>query len=549
MNEMGSYRIAYFSAEIGLTASLPTYSGGLGILAGDHIKASADAGLPLCAVTLLYKEGYCRQRVDEEGVQTETYPKFDPNPLLDELPVSFSLELEGREVRIRAWKYVHTGLTGHKIPVFLLDTDVEGNSPDDRVITLRLYSGDKNYRLLQEAILGFGGLRLLEELGISDIDTYHMNEGHCSFLTLGLLKKFNGEQEEVRRRCVFTTHTSVPAGHDHYDFERCKRLLDDMVPDGLPLPEMVRNSRLHMTELGLFFSRAANGVSRLHGQVAQAMFPQFTIGHITNGVYHVGWIGKVFRELFDDRLPGWRQNPELLSGIDLIPDEDLERAHRDHKHFLLGYANAETQKALSVDVLTLGFARRAAEYKRAHLIFHDLERLVNLGEGKIQIIFAGKAHPMDLDGKEIIKEIIENARSLFGKVKVTFLENYNIWLARLITSGVDVWLNTPQKAKEASGTSGMKAALNGIPSLSVLDGWWAEACWDGVNGWAFGGEGEPDDRKDSDSLYNVLETRVIPLFYNDRSSWISMMRASIKTAVNFTASRMVRDYREIYQVG
>lgn len=255
MSEDG-YRIAYFSAEIGLTASLPTYSGGLGILAGDHIKAAADARVPMCAVTLLYKEGYCRQRVDEEGVQTETFPRFDPNPFLEELPVPISLTLQGRKVRIRAWKYLHTGISGHEVPVFLLDSDVEDNEPEDRIITLRLYSGDKDHRILQESILGFGGLRLLEELGMTEIETYHMNEGHSSFVTLGLLEKFGDDANEVRRRCVFTTHTTVPAGHDHYAIERCKSLLDDLVPDDLPLPEMVKNSRLHMTELGLYFSRA-----------------------------------------------------------------------------------------------------------------------------------------------------------------------------------------------------------------------------------------------------------------------------------------------------
>ncbi|MEE9167124.1 MAG: alpha-glucan family phosphorylase [Candidatus Neomarinimicrobiota bacterium] len=541
--KFGPYKIAYFSAEMGLTSSLPTYSGGLGILAGDQIKAAADVELPLCAVTLLYKEGYCRQRVDEEGVQTETYPRFDPDPLLEKLPVKFTLLLRNRNVWIQAWLYVHRGLTGHEVPIFLLDSDVEENDPEDRVITLRLYSGDKNHRILQEAILGLGGIRLLEDLGIADVDTFHMNEGHCSLLTLALHRKFNGDEDEVRRRCVFTTHTSMPAGHDHYSVERCNSLLGSLIPDNLPLPEMVKNGRLHMTELGLYFSRAANGVSTLHGKVARGMFPQFKIDHITNGVYHVGWIGKVFRELFDERLPGWRENPQLLKGIDSIPGEELELAHDSHKRFLLGYTNSQTQKALSMDTLTLGFARRAAQYKRARLIFHDLDRLIDLGQGKIQIIFAGKAHPKDGHGKEIIQEIIHNANRLFGKVKVTFLENYNMWLGRLITSGVDVWLNTPVRPKEACGTSGMKAALNGIPNLSILDGWWTEACKDGVNGWALGNGNDSDDHEDANQLYNVLEERVIPAFYDDRTLWISMMRQSIKSAIHFTAYRMIREYR------
>jgi len=536
------YKIIYFSAEIGISSKLPTYSGGLGVLAGDHIKAAADASVPLCAVTLLYKEGYFKQRIDEEGNQTETYPRFDPDPIMQQLPVEFSLPLQGRVVNIRAWQYIHRGLTGHEIPIFLLDTDVESNRPEDRIITLRLYSGDKNHRILQEAILGFGGIRLLQALNINNIESYHMNEGHCSFLTLELLRKYKGNQDEVRKRCVFTTHTPVPAGHDHFAMERCKNLLDGLIPDNLELPSLVQNSRMHMTELGLYFSRAANGVSKLHGSVARDQFPDFAINHITNGVYHNYWVGKPFRELFDRVFPRWRLNPEELLRIDEIPDEDILEARRSLKNFLLGYANSQTQKALSENILTLGFARRAASYKRARLIFRDLDRLVEIGQGKIQIIFAGKAHPKDDLGKDILKDIVGNANRLFGTVKVVFLENYNMWLGRIITAGVDVWLNTPVRPHEASGTSGMKATLNGIPNLSVLDGWWDEACQDGVNGWAIGSRSETDDEKDADHLYSILEHQVIPTYYNDQDRWLKLIRAAIKTGVRFTAHRMMRDY-------
>ena len=542
------YKIAYFSAEIGISAGLPTYSGGLGVLAGDHIKAAADAEIPLCAVTLLYKEGYFKQRIDEDGNQSEIYPRFDPDPAMKKMPVEFILPLQGHNVRIQAWQYTYIGLTGHTIPIFLLDTDVEGNRQEDRTITLRLYSGDKNHRILQEAIMGFGGIRLLETLGITDIDTYHMNEGHCSFLTLELLRKFQGREAEVRKRCVFTTHTPVPAGHDHFAMERCKNLLDGLIPDDLRLPSLVQNSRLHMTELGLYFSRLANGVSELHGNVARKQFAEFKIGHITNGVYHNYWVGKPFRELYDQVFPGWRLNPKLLLRIDEVPDKDLLNAHRSQKIFLLGYANSQLQKALSLDVLTIGFARRAAAYKRARLIFRDLDRLVEIGQGKIQIIFAGKAHPKDDQGKDILKDIVVQANKLFGRVKIVFLENYNMWLGRLITSGVDVWLNTPLRPHEASGTSGMKATLNGIPNLSILDGWWAEACRDGVNGWAIGGNYNSDDEKDADYLYSVLEQRVIPTYYENKSEWMKLIREAIKTGVQFTAQRMIREYnQQLYQ--
>lgn len=538
------YKIAYFSAEIGISSGLPTYSGGLGVLAGDHIKAAADCRLPICAVTLLYKEGYFKQRVDEEGNQSETYPRFDPSQVMEKLPVNLTLPLQGREVHIQAWQYTYRGIDGAQVPIFLLDTDVPVNTDADRHITMRLYSGDKNHRIMQEAILGFGGIRLLETLGIDQIETYHMNEGHCSFLTLELLRKFNGDEQAVRDRCVFTTHTPVSAGHDHFALERCKNLLDGLIPDDLKLPAMVQNSRLHMTELGLYFSRTANGVSKLHGSVAREQFPQFTIDHITNGVYHNYWVGKPFRELYDQVFPGWRQNPELLLQVDEIPDEEILAAHNSLKNFLLGYANSQRQKALAQNVLTIGFARRAASYKRARLIFRDMDRLERIATGRLQIIFAGKAHPRDDHGKEILHDIVARANQLFGKVKIVFLENYNMWLGRLITSGVDVWLNTPVRPREASGTSGMKATLNGIPNLSIMDGWWSEGCEDGVNGWSIGGDENSSDQADADHLYRRLENDVIPLFYDQPDQWVKIMRAAIKTGVRFTAHRMISEYRE-----
>ncbi|RMF06202.1 MAG: alpha-glucan family phosphorylase [Candidatus Neomarinimicrobiota bacterium] len=543
-------KIAYFSAEIGISASLPTYSGGLGVLAGDHIKAAADAELPLCAVTLLYKEGYFQQRLNARGYQTETYTRFDPEPLLTREPVRFTLRLRERDVWIQAYRYDYTGLTGFTVPIYFLDTDLEENFDDDRILTMRLYSGDKNHRILQEAILGFGGMRLLEELGHTQIETYHMNEGHCSFLTLQLYEKFGHDRERVRRLCHFTTHTPVPAGHDHFNLARCEKLLHGLLPTDLALPSLVQNSRLHMTELGLYFSRSANGVSRLHGRVAQEQFPDFTIDSITNGVYHPYWVGRSLRELFDRALPGWRQEPERLLEVDTIAEDDLLHAHDSLQHFLLGYVNSQTQRALSQELLTLGFARRAAGYKRARLIFRNPERLIQLGEGKIQIIFAGKAHPQDQQGKQIIQDIVAMSNRFFGQIKVVFLENYNLWLGRLITSGVDVWLNTPLRPNEASGTSGMKAALNGIPNLSILDGWWAEGCRHGENGWGIGRPDHPDDDRDADHLYTLLEEEVLPWYYGPKERRVRLMRESIKTGVQFTAHRMIREYIEkVYSRG
>ena len=538
--------VAYFSAEIGISPSVHTYSGGLGILAGDHIKSAADLGVNMVAVTLMYKEGYFKQRMDEEGNQTEVYPRFEPDPLLDKLPDSVTLPLRGSDVHIEVWKYTFTGIKGNSIEIYFLDTDTPQNTEEDRSITLRLYAGGKDHRVLQEAILGFGGIRVLRQLGYKDFSTYHMNEGHCSFLTLELLREFDGNEEEVRKRCHFTTHTPVPAGHDSFASERVKRLIGDLLPDNLKLPSMILNGRVHMTELGLHFSRSANGVSKLHGQVAREQFPNTDIGYVTNGVFHRYWVGKIFREVFDQYLPGWREDPTRLLEIDSIPDEDILFARRGQKKFLLDYANSQSQRAFSPRILTIGFARRAAEYKRARLIFSDRQRLIDVAGGKVQFIFAGKAHPRDDRGKEILKDIVLQAKELRGKVKIIFLENYNIWLGNLITSGVDVWLNTPLRPNEASGTSGMKATLNGVPNLSILDGWWAEGCRDGINGWAIGDPTLANDQADADHLYRTLQEKVIPAFYEDKQVWIKLMREAIKTGVQFTGNRMVQDYLDQY---
>ena len=538
------YDIAYFSAEIGISSSLPTYSGGLGVLAGDHIKASGDIGLNMCAITLLYREGYFKQRIDEEGIQTETYPRFDPYPLLKKLDVRFTLRLRARDVWIQVYRFDYVGHGGHAVPIYFLDTDVEENIKDDRIISQRLYSGNKDHRILQEAILGFGGTKLLDELGQNDIKKYHMNEGHCSFLVLHLLEKFNGDMKKVKSLCHFTTHTPVPAGHDHFSENRVKKLLRGLLPEDLKLPSLVQNGRLHMTELGLYFSGTVNGVSQLHGGVAQEQFPWSNIDFITNGVHHSYWMGSPFKRVYDQYVPEWRANPECLLKIDDIADDVIWNAHQERKQYLLGYANSQVSKALDGDTLTIGFARRAATYKRAQLLFHDMERLESLGAEKIQVIFSGKAHPKDAEGKEVIRQIVSKSKAMFGKVKIIYLENYNMWLGRMITSGVDVWLNTPLRPNEASGTSGMKATLNGVLNLSVLDGWWAEGCKNGVNGWAVGDPEHPDDEKDAGHLFSVLENSVIPTFYNDRNKWISMMKEAIKTGVDFTAHRMIMEYNQ-----
>ena len=536
-------KIAYFSAEIGLSSSLPTYSGGLGVLAGDHIKASADAGIEMLGISLLYKEGYFKQLLDKEGNQKEEYPRFELGDNLSLLPNKFSIKIRGREVWIQAYEYLHTSETGHIIPIYFLDTDIDENISEDRMITLRLYSGDKNHRILQESILGFGGIRFLDAYDFDSIEKFHMNEGHSSFLTLALLEKYNKNEEKVKSMCHFTTHTPVAAGHDNFSTERCSNILNSLMPNDLNLPS-IKDNRLHMTELGLYYSNTANGVSKLHGKVAQDQFPDFDIDYITNGVYHPHWIGDSFAELFDDYFKNWKINPNLLLNVDNIDNEKIISAHKQQKDELINYANLFTENKLSSDVLTIGFARRAAEYKRAGLIFSNIEKLIEIGSGKIQMIFSGKAHPNDIKGKQIIKEVVNNANQLVDEVNIVFLENYNMHLGRLITSGVDLWLNTPIRPNEASGTSGMKAALNGVPNFSVIDGWWAEGCKDNENGWAIGSPDSCNDIADAESLYFKLENQIINTFYNDKIKWIQIMKNSIKTGVDFTAHRMVNDYKD-----
>jgi len=539
-------KIAYFSAEIGLSSDIPTYSGGLGVLAGDHIKASADNGLNMVAITLLYKEGYFKQEIDDQGLQKEFYPSFDYDKYFELLPKQVSIKLRGRNILINVYKYIYFGEKKHSIPIYFLDTNIPENHEDDQKITLRLYSGDSDHRVLQESILGFGGIRLLEELGHTNIHKYHMNEGHCSFLTLELLRKYNNNEQLVKEKCHFTTHTPVPAGHDQFQISNCQKILGDLLPTDLNLESLKNENILHMTELGLNFSSSANGVSKLHGDVAQKQFPNYNINFITNGVHHISWLGEDYKSLYDNKLSGWRQNPDLLLDLNGIQDIELIDAHQLQKEKLLKEINSNINNKFSSEILTIGFARRSAEYKRARLIFYDIDKLIDASDSHIQIVFSGKAHPNDLGGKEIIKDIYKTSKNLKDKISICFLENYNMRLGKLITSGVDVWLNTPLRPNEASGTSGMKAALNGIPNFSILDGWWAEACIDGNNGWSIGSPDYCNDKADSDSLYRRLKNEIIPLYYDNKKNWCQIMRSSINTSVDYTAHRMIQDYNNKY---
>lgn len=547
-------KIAYFSMEICVDARIPTYSGGLGILAGDMIRSSADLGVSLVGVTLLYKKGYLHQKIGKEGIQQELPEEWNPQDYMQLLPNKILIEIEGRKVWVQAWLFFIKGLDSYCVPVFFLDTDLPENSVYDRSLSDFLYGGDKRYRLAQEIVLGIGGVRMLRELGFNNISKYHMNEGHASLLTLELLNHYNHQEEKwsnktiekVKNLCIFTTHTPVPAGMDQFSYELVEKVLGRLIPDPL-LKELGGEERLNMTALALNLSHYVNGVAKRHGAVSQEMFPGYHIDSITNGVHSATWVCPHFQKLYDRYIPGWRNDSFSLRYALSIPDEEVWQTHQEAKKILMDSIFQETGVQLDPEVLTIGFARRATAYKRADLIFYDINRLVDISRkyGKIQLVFSGKAHPEDWSGKELIRKIVQVSQQLRGQIEVVYLENYNINLAKRMVSGVDLWLNTPKKPQEASGTSGMKAAHNGIPSLSILDGWWIEGCIEGFTGWSIGSapDIESSDQEEAASLYDKLQNIVIPIYYKNRGKWINIMRHCIAmNASFFNTHRMVLQY-------
>ncbi len=550
-------QLAYFSMEVGIDPRLPTYSGGLGILAGDTLRSAADLHVPMVGVSLLHRRGYFTQRIAKDGSQSESDPQWNPADLLELLEPRVSLQLAGRHVHVCAWRYMVRGVTGHEIPLYFLDTDLPENVPEDRGIAGRLYGGDLGYRLRQEAVLGIGGVAMLEALGHGRDLQHHMNEGHSSLLTLALLEREAGSRglggvseadvEAVRSRCIFTTHTPVPAGHDKFPADLVREVLGEARLEALQRFDCIQEGRLNMTFLALRFSRYINGVAMRHGEVSRDMFPRFPIHAITNGVHAATWTAPQLQRLFDHHMPTWKLDNVYLRYALKIPLEEIRTAHQETKQVLLNDIEHRTGVSLSPDVFTLGYARRSTVYKRPRFLFHDLDRLRSIARsvGKLQIVYAGKAHPQDKPGKEIIRRIVEIANQLENDVRLVFVENYDIDLAMKYVSGVDLWLNTPRPPQEASGTSGMKAALNGVPSLSVLDGWWVEGHQEGVTGWAFGdAEGcEPDTPGEVASLYDKLEHVIVPLYYQHPLDYAKVMRNAI--ALNgafFNTQRMLLQY-------
>jgi starch phosphorylase len=535
--------------EIAIDETMPTFSGGLGILAGDTLRAFADAALPVAAVTLVYHHGYYRQTLDEHGVQTEASDPWTPADRLELADVSAEITIEGRRVLVRAWRWNVEGHGGAVVPVYLLDTDWPANDPWDRTLTDSLYAGDRRYRLAQEAVLGLAGKAIVDAATGGNILRYHMNEGHSALVVPALLQAFHGDLDAVRAACVFTTHTPVPAGHDRFDRPAMNDVLGEARIALLDSVGGLDNGELDMTHLALQCTRYVNGVAMRHGEVSRAMFPGRDVRAITNGVHAGTWVSPAFAALYDATIPEWRGDNAYLRYAVALSAEQLRAAHAATKADLLALVAQRTGTVLDPSVLTFGFARRATAYKRHDLIFRDLDRLRRIVKrvGPLQIVYGGKAHPQDLGGKGMIEAVYAAARELGDSLRVVYLENYEMGVAKQLCTGVDVWLNTPQAPLEASGTSGMKAALNGVPMLSTRDGWWLEGHIEGVTGWGIGSDevplGADTSEADGRHLLDLLKHAIMPMFYDRPNDFAAVRRGAI--AFNgsfFTTERMVAQY-------
>lgn len=551
-------RIAYFSMEIALESDMKTYSGGLGVLAGDLLYAAADLEVPMIGVSLLNRKGYLSQVLDAEGRQSEKPDIWQVEKFLTLQEPIVSVKLNSHVVCCRAWKYEILGITGYKVPVFFLDTELKENPEWERSLTDYLYGEDNYYRICQEIILGIGGVKMLRQLGYNKLQRYHMNEGHSAFLALELLDERLKELENppiskedvdaVRQKCVFTTHTPVAAGHDNFPMELVSKVLRER--EVLKMKDLYSfEGGLSMTLLALNLSGYINGVSKLNAEIDQITYAQYKIDAITNGVHAARWVCPSFQALFNQYIPGWEKDNFCLRYALGVPKNEIWNAHMIAKQELLRLVKQKTGVEMHPNIFTIGFARRAAAYKRGDLLFQDLQRLKDIASnsGSFQVVFAGKAHPKDQEGKKIIEHIFHFIQQLKNDIKIVYLSNYDMEIAKIITSGVDLWLNTPQPPLEASGTSGMKAALNGVPSLSILDGWWNEGYIEGATGWAIGKKIVPgtglNRSEDGNSLYDKLEKEILPLYYQNREQYISRMLHCI--ALNgsfFHAQRMVLQY-------
>ncbi|HRH92932.1 MAG TPA: alpha-glucan family phosphorylase [Candidatus Peribacteria bacterium] len=539
--------VGYFTMEIGFSRHIPTFAGGLGVLAADIMRSATDLGVKAACMTMCWQHGYMKQSINHDGSQQYSEMDWNPSEVLKKLPETVEVTIEGRQVKVGVW-VLELQSRGHTVPVYFLDTNLPENQPWDRDITKYLYGGDGFMRLKQEVVLGIGGVRMLRKLGHKNVGTFHMNEGHAAFLTLELLREREFKDDLVRPSCAFTTHTPVKAGHDVFPYDMAYKVVGDMLP--WHIRKIAGEDSLSMTLLAMHLSRYTCGVARVHGMVSRAMFPGENIDHITNGVHAEHWASDEMRALLDDYCPGWREDPSLLAKSSRdIPDDALWNAHRIAKRRLIAEANKHAVMPLDENTLTIASARRVVAYKRPELIYTNLNRLIEVGQGHLQIIHSGNAHPQDPFGQDVIKRMIQRSRSLSDKIRIVYIPNYNPDLAKMMVSGADVWLNTPTRLHEASGTSGMKACINGTLNLSTLDGWWIEGYeMDPQAGWRIGPLAQAldaDDTRqlDAEDLYTQLQYQVIPEYeHADHVRWIRRMKRTIGLMGYFNTHRAVQEY-------
>ena len=552
--------VAYFSMEVAIRSDMSTYSGGLGVLAGDTLKTFADFKYSALGITLLHEKGYVGQSLDSTGKQISHSEMWNKEEYLTKLPFTIDVSLSDHFVVCAVWQYDIVGQFGTTVPVYFLDSNVSENTDYDRTLTSNLYGGDSFYRLCQEQILGLGGLALLEKLKFNSekVRIYHLNEGHASFVGLSLYNQVKNNfsthdeaMDYIGSKLAFTTHTPVAAGHDRFLLEDVKRVLPADLLKVIPKESKVED-KLCMTRLSLYFSGVVTGVAKMHEKVTEKMFPKYDVIPVTNGAYHMEWTHPNFKKLYDEYIPEWSYDPSCLRRAISIPDDKIWDAHLQAKKKLVEYVNKFSTNKFSADVCTLGYARRFTSYKRPALILADLDKLEEKisNVGRLQIIFAGEAHPCDEKGINLIKSIFQKIQKHKGKVTMVFLEDYNMDMAVKLVAGVDIWLNTPLQKYEASGTSGMKAAFNGVPHLSVLDGWWPEGWIEGITGWSIGNrstEARLDDQSSWNlevaDLYDKLATKILPLYYQDRPGFIKIMKhVSALNGSYFNTYRMMNEY-------
>ena len=531
------YSVAYLSMEIALDNNIKTYAGGLGVLAGDLLKSAATRKFPMIGITLISNQGYFKQKISKSGIQSELVDTDYDFSLLKKLDVETIVNIGNDKVRVGVWQYLIKGGDGFSVPVYFLDTNISGNKSIYKKLSTKLYGGDLTMRLRQEIILGRGGVKILKSLGYNNIKKYHLNEGHGAFTTIelfnnSLAKTIDDKIRDVKKQCVFTTHTPIQTIFDEFPVELLKA---NQIDFPFNLPKIIKDERINTLDLAMYFSGYINGVAKTHQKFLNNVFPKYNIQVITNGINSVFWAAPEFKKLYDKFIPGWRNNSSLLKTVNKFSTEDIWRAHQKAKRRLLNYIKKEEKISWRDDILTICFARRFTQYKQPLLLFADVDRLLEILEngGRAQIILAGKAHFRDLTGQESIKRLY-GIKKKYPQLNIIFLQNYDLDLAQLLVAGSDLWLNNPQVPQEACGTSGMKAAHNGVPQISTLDGWWPEGYKKNKTGWAI---------TNANDLYEKLKKEILPIYYKDQKKWREIMKNVISlNASYFNSDRALGQY-------